>query len=109
MLHDAQAGDVTQRVLDILDTKSPFHTSEDLATTSQKDTKAALDRLASRLMVSYETKDSEQVLLTPEAEDIVAKGSHEFRVWAAVKEAGKVPIKELPVWTCSATVPTINH
>jgi phenylalanyl-tRNA synthetase alpha chain len=84
-------------VLDVLDKKSPFHTSDDLASVSQKDIKAALDRLASRSMVTYETKDSEQVLLTPESEDIVANGSHEYRVWKAVKEAGKVPIKELPV------------
>jgi phenylalanyl-tRNA synthetase alpha chain len=94
---ETQSRNVAQDVLDLLDTKSPFHTSEDLASISQKDIKAALDRLASRSMVSYETKDSEQVLLTAEAEDIVEKGSHEYRVWSAVKEAGKVPIKELPV------------
>jgi len=95
--HEAQNRNVTQEVLDILDSKSPFHTSEDFASISQKDIKAALDRLASRSMVSYETKDSEKALLTAEAEDIVEKGSHEYRVWSAVKEAGKIPIKELPV------------
>ncbi|KAF2276580.1 phenylalanyl-tRNA synthetase alpha chain [Westerdykella ornata] len=93
---ELQSHNVTQDVLDLLDTKSPFNTSEDLPSISQKDVKAALDRLASRSMVTYETKDAEQVLLTKEAEDIVAKGSHEYRVWAAVKEAGKVSIKELP-------------
>lgn len=94
---ETQNRNVTQEVLDILDTKSPFHTSEDLPAISQKDIKAALDRLASRSMVTYETKDSEQALLTTEAEDIVEKGSHEYRVWSAVKEAGKIPIKDLPV------------
>jgi phenylalanyl-tRNA synthetase alpha chain len=84
-------------VLDILDTKSPFHTSEELPSISQRDVKAALDRLASRSMVAYETKDSEEVQLTQEAEDIVEKGSHEYRVWDAVKKAGKITIKELPV------------
>jgi phenylalanyl-tRNA synthetase alpha chain len=47
-------------------------------------------------MVEYQAKDTEQVGLTPEAEEIVEKGSHEYRVFEAVKSAGKVAIKELP-------------
>ncbi|PVH93464.1 hypothetical protein DM02DRAFT_603926 [Periconia macrospinosa] len=86
---------VTQDVLDLLDQKEPLQTSEDFPAISQAEIKAALDRLASRSMVEYKTNDSEQVLLSKEAEAIVANGSHEYKVWKAVKDAGKVPIKEL--------------
>ena len=92
-----ESQNVTQDVLDILDKKSTIQTSVDLQNVGQRDIKAALDRLASRSMVTYETKDSEAAFLTPEAEDIVVNGSHEYRVWDAVKKAGKVAIKELPV------------
>ena len=84
---------VTQDVLDLLESK------QDFPSIPQAEIKAALDRLASRSMVEYQTQDSEQVILTPEAESIVADGSHEFKVWKAVKDAGKVPIKELAVHT----------
>lgn len=50
-------------------------------------------------MVEYQTNDAEQAVLTKEAEAIVAEGSHEFKVWDAVREAGKISIKELPVGT----------
>jgi phenylalanyl-tRNA synthetase alpha chain len=88
---------VTQDVLDLLDSKQPLQTSEDFPSIPQAEIKAALDRLASRSMVEYQAHDSEQVLLTAEAESIVADGSHEFKVWKAVKDAGKVPIKEIAV------------
>ncbi|KAF2651133.1 phenylalanyl-tRNA synthetase-like protein alpha chain [Lophiostoma macrostomum CBS 122681] len=87
---------VTQDVLDLLDTKQPLHTSEDFPSIPQPEIKAALDRLASRSMVVYETRDEEQVLLTGEAETIVEEGSHEWKVWEVVKREGKVGIKELP-------------
>lgn len=88
---------VTQYVLDLLDTKQPLQTSEDLPSIPQAEIKAALDRLASRSMVEYKAHDSEEVLLTREAGTIVADGSHEYKVWKAVLDAGKVPIKELAV------------
>ena len=88
---------VTQDVLDLLDTKQPLQTGEDFPSIPQAEIKAALDRLASRSMVEYQANDSEQVLLTKEAEGIVADGSHEYKVWKAVKDAGKVTIKELAV------------
>jgi hypothetical protein len=88
---------VTQDVLDLLDTKQPLHTSEDFPSIPQPEIKAALDRLASRSMVAYETRDEEQVVLTSEAEKIVEEGSHEWKVWDVVKREGKVGIKELPV------------
>lgn len=89
--------DVTQDVLDSLDKRSPFDSSEEFPSISQAQIKAALDRLASRSMVAYDTRDTEQVLLTAESEAIVQNGSHEYRCWAAVKERGRVGLKELPV------------
>jgi phenylalanyl-tRNA synthetase alpha chain len=97
---ESKEQNVTQDVLDLLDTKQPLQTAQDFPSIPQAEIKAALDRLASRSMVEYQTNDSEQVLLTKEAEAIVADGSHEFKVWKAVKDAGKVPIKELAVGFC---------
>lgn len=94
---ETQGRNLTQDVLDLLDTKETLQSNEDFPSVPQRDIKAALDRLASRSMVEYKTLDKEQVVLTPESEGIVANGSHEFKVWKAVKEAGKVAIKELPV------------
>ncbi|KAF2186755.1 hypothetical protein K469DRAFT_687107 [Zopfia rhizophila CBS 207.26] len=90
-----QKSDVAQDVLDLLDTKSPLHSSDAFPSISQPEIKAALDRLASRSMVQYETSDKEQIVLTKEAETIVQEGSHEFKVWDAVKQHGGLPIKEL--------------
>lgn len=94
---ETQGRNLTQDVLDLLDTKETLQSNEDFPAVPQRDIKAALDRLASRSMVEYKTLDKEQVNLTPESEGIVANGSHEFKVWKAVKEAGKIAIKELPV------------
>lgn len=93
---------LTQEVLDLLDTKEPLRTSEDFPSIPQAQIKAALDRLASRSMLEYQAHDSDQVVLTPESESIVANGSHEYKVWKAVKDAGKIPIKELPVRSCAS-------
>jgi len=94
---ETQGRNLTQDVLDLLDTKETLQSNEDFPAVPQRDIKAALDRLASRSMVEYKTNDKEQVVLTSESEGIVANGSHEFKVWKAVKEAGKIAIKELPV------------
>ena len=95
----AQAGgrDLTQEVLDLLDTKQSVATESDLPDVGQAEIKAALDRLASRNMVTYETNDQEQVVLTKEGEQIANEGSHEFKVWQAVNSKGQLPLKELPV------------
>jgi len=89
--------DLALQVLARLDEKSPLHTSEDFPDVSQPEIKAALDRLASRSMVQYETSDHEQVLLTSEAKMIVEEGSHEYKVWDAVRRNGGLPVKDLGV------------
>ncbi|KAF2875821.1 tRNA synthetases class II core domain (F)-domain-containing protein [Massariosphaeria phaeospora] len=93
---ESQDRNLTQEILDLLDTKPTLQSSDDFPAISQAEIKAALDRLASRSMVEYQSHDSEQAILTPEAESIVAEGSHEYKVWDAVRQAGKIPIKELP-------------
>jgi phenylalanyl-tRNA synthetase alpha chain len=97
---ETQNRNLTQDILDLLDTKDTLQTNEDFPTIPQAEIKAALDRLASRSMVEYKSVNSDKVALTPESEGIVETGSHEIKVWRAIKEAGKVSIKELPVCTC---------
>jgi phenylalanyl-tRNA synthetase alpha chain len=105
--HETQDRNLTQEILDRLDTKPTLQSDEDFPAISQAEIKAALDRLGSRAMVEYKTLDSDKVLLTAESEDIVQNGSHEFKVWKAVKAAGTIPIKELPVRTSSSG--TVGH
>lgn len=47
-------------------------------------------------MIEYEQKTAEKVILEPEGEEIASSGSHEFKVFEAVKSAGKISIKDLP-------------
>jgi len=89
--------DLTQQVLDVLENTEPLHTNIEFPDVSQRDIKAALDRLASRSMLTYDTQEAEQVLLTTEGQTICDEGSHEYKVWDVVQQKGKVPLKELPV------------
>jgi phenylalanyl-tRNA synthetase alpha chain len=83
----APAGDLTTQVLQALNAQSPLLTSEAFPGVSSQDVKAALDRLGSRSMITYETIDREEAILEPEAEQIVANGSHEARVFEALRQA----------------------
>lgn len=83
------ASDMTAPLLEALDT-APAGTllsSDAFPSTPSAAVKSALDRLASRQMVVYETRDREVVVLTGEGEEIVANGSHEAKVFAAVVAA----------------------
>ncbi|MBE7179747.1 MAG: hypothetical protein INR71_00810 [Terriglobus roseus] len=95
----SQGRDLTQEVLDALAEKDEFTTDVQFPDVTQIEIKAALDRLRSRFMVDYDTRDQETVVLTPEGEMIANEGSHEYKVWEAVKSKGKIAIKELPVGT----------
>jgi phenylalanyl-tRNA synthetase alpha chain len=88
--------DLTQEILDHLEAQSPFRTEEIFPDVSQVEIKAALDRLASRNMVEYETRETEVVLLSDEGTQIVKEGSHEYKVWDAVRQNGKVKVKDMP-------------
>lgn len=60
--------------------------------------KSALDRLGSREMIIYRQIDREEANLTPEAEGIAAEGSHEAKVFEAVRQAmDGLKIADLPV------------
>lgn len=89
--------DLTLDILSTLETTEPFKSQDAFADVPQAEIKAALDRLASRSMVTYETNDKEIVILSPEGEQIATEGSHEYKVWKAVQENGQLSLKELPV------------
>jgi phenylalanyl-tRNA synthetase alpha chain len=80
-------GDLTSQVLHALDKTSPLLSSDAFPNQKSADVKAALDRLASRSMVTYETIDREDAILESEGQEIVANGSHEARVFEALKQA----------------------
>lgn len=79
------AADLTAPILDALSsTDQPLLSSEVFPSVPFLNIKAALDRLASRSMVEYETIDKEALVLTEEGESIAANGSHEAKVFEAV-------------------------
>ncbi|KAL9077880.1 MAG: hypothetical protein Q9157_003211 [Trypethelium eluteriae] len=88
--------DLTREILSLLDTRPQLQTADDLPDASQAEVKAALDRLASRQMIQYNTRDSENIVLTEEGQTICDEGSHEYKVWEAVKRKGRIGLKELP-------------
>lgn len=74
-------GDLPSEILQLLSQHEPILSAVALPTIKSNDVKAALDRLASRSMVTYETLEREEMILDSEAEGIVANGSHEARVF----------------------------
>ncbi|CAK39630.1 uncharacterized protein An07g08140, partial [Aspergillus niger] len=82
------ATDMTSPILDALSASdASILSSEAFPSTPSLNVKAALDRLASRQMVEYETFDKEVAALTPEGEEIATNGSHEAKVFQAVLAA----------------------
>lgn len=84
---ETPAGDLATQVLHALDKNSPLLSSEAFPAIPSTEVKGALDRLASRDMVKYETIDREEAILEPEGEQIAANGSHEARVFEALRSA----------------------
>lgn len=81
------AGDLVTQILQALNNQSPLLSSEAFPGIPYQDVKSALDRIASRSMITYETIEREEPVLEPEAEQIVAHGSHEARVFEALRQA----------------------
>lgn len=81
------AGDLPSEVLQALSKSDPISSTEAFPDIPFKSIKATLDRLASRSMVTYEQVEREEAFLEPEAEIIVTHGSHEARVFEAVRQA----------------------
>lgn len=81
------AGDLTSEILQALSKTDPISSTETFPQVPFESIKAALDRLASRSMVTYEQVEREEAFLEPEAEDVVNHGSYEARVFEAVRKA----------------------
>ena len=74
----------------------PLTSSEAFPTIDFVNIKSALDTLAGREMVTLETIEKEEALLTDEAHGIVKDGSHEAKVYDAVcRSLGGLKISEL--------------
>lgn len=97
--------DLTSQVLDVLSkSDDPILSAIVFPSTPSALVKSALDRLGSRGMVTYKTIDREEAILTPEAEGIAAHGSHEAKVFEAVRQALEgLKIVDLPVGRLNRT------
>jgi phenylalanyl-tRNA synthetase alpha chain len=80
-------GDLTSEILQALSKIDPILSSEAFPSQKSADVKSALDRLGSRSMITYETIDREEAILEPEAVEIEANGSHEARVFEALRNS----------------------
>ena len=91
------AEDLTQGVLQAVSSADgPLLTSEVFPGISFTIIKSAVDKLRSREFIDAEQIDREEVILTPEGEGIAKHGSHEARVFEAVRAAmGGLAIKDL--------------
>ncbi|KAL9594589.1 MAG: hypothetical protein Q9219_006949 [cf. Caloplaca sp. 3 TL-2023] len=92
------AADLTSRVLDALSqTEGSVLTARTFPSVDFTTMKSALDRLGSREMILYRQLDREEAILTPEAQEIAAEGSHEAKVFEAVRQAvDGLKITDLP-------------
>lgn len=84
---DASSRDLTHQILHALSQAEPILSAEAFPKASFTEVKAALDRLASRDMIKYDTIEREEAILEPEGEQIAANGSHEARVFEALRQA----------------------
>jgi phenylalanyl-tRNA synthetase alpha chain len=86
-LQNDNQGDLPSKILRALSDTDPILSSEAFPSLKSLDVKSALDRLASRSMITYDTIDREEALLETEALEIAANGSHEARVFDALRKA----------------------
>lgn len=93
------AGDLTAGVLDALsESNGPILTTDAFPSIPSTIIKAAIDRLKSREMVVYKTIEREEAILSDEGRGIALNGSHEARVFEAVRKAvDGLKIADLPV------------
>lgn len=82
-----QQGDLTSQILQLLAQHDTFLSSEAFPSLKSIDIKSALDRLGSRSMITYGTLEREEALLEDEGLEIAANGSHEARVFEALRQA----------------------
>jgi phenylalanyl-tRNA synthetase alpha chain len=84
---EASPKDLTHQILHALSQVESLLSAEAFPQAGFTDVKAALDRLASRDMVKYDTIEREEAILEAEGEQIAANGSHEARVFEALQQA----------------------
>jgi hypothetical protein len=88
--------ELVHEVLQSLDKTDPILSAEVFPDVPFDSLKAALARLASRSMVTYEQIEQEQGILEPEAQQILEHGSHEARVFEVLRKAvGALSIQEI--------------
>jgi phenylalanyl-tRNA synthetase alpha chain len=93
---NSQQGDLPSEILQLLSRNDPILSSEAFPSQKSTDVKSALDRLASRSMIGYDTIDREEAILEDEGLEIEANGSHEARVFEALRKAIEgLTVKEL--------------
>ncbi|TVY17949.1 Phenylalanine--tRNA ligase alpha subunit [Lachnellula arida] len=85
-VQNGQQGDLPSEILQALSQKDPILSTETFPSIKSTDLKGALDRLGSRSMITYETIDREEAILEAEAVGIAESGSHEARVWEALRK-----------------------
>ena len=86
-LQNDSQGDLPSQILQALSENEPILSSDAFSSTKSVEVKSALDRLASRSMITYDTIDREEALLEAEGLEIAANGSHEARVFEALRQA----------------------
>lgn len=86
-LQNDSQGDLPSQILQALSQNEPILSSDAFTSTKSVEVKSALDRLASRSMITYDTIDREEALLEAEGLEIAANGSHEARVFEALRQA----------------------
>jgi hypothetical protein len=86
-LQSESQGDLASQILHLLSKNDQILTSDAFPSLKSVDIKSALDRLGSRSMITYDTIDREEVLLEDEGLEIAANGSHEARVFEALRQA----------------------
>lgn len=91
--------ELTSQVLKALDdSNGPLISADVFPSIPSTVVKSALDRLGSRDMVVYKAIDREEAALTAEAEGIASDGSHEAKVFEAVRKSVEgLKIEDLPV------------
>lgn len=81
------SGDLAVDILQALSQSEPILTAELFPDLTFAEVKSALARLAGRSMIAVEPIEREEIILEPEGEQIADNGSHEARVFEALRQA----------------------
>lgn len=83
----SQSGDLPNAILQALSKSDQIISSDAFPSQTSTDLQAALLSLASKEMVTYDTINRDDWTLLPEAEGIAQNGSHEARIFEALRKA----------------------